>query len=342
MSVSGRSTYFEPSQLTVRSLRGRCSSDSFIGRTCLTDCWIMVLPRAAPWQWHSIFRSTGHSSSAYEILLSVKYLRLVSILAVPISDDLPTHQTYFLHLYFVSAPGSDHSLGVNICFPQTTRIALYSLAPVLIVMVSLLISWNGPIGAHVVTWFQLTLLLTITGLWIWLSGELIGANGQPGLVDIWLLLCVIVLGGTSCLAVLEQRWSDRILLQRKRRCLRTPSLSLLQNKAAAIPGTPALNVNSALNTGCFQGCACGGSNSGACPDNCMSCTGLQGRASGGFVSTNGTSGVYCSNSSCGASGHVCSGMGTHGQGNSAGNSPAPMGFSPQPIGIGGTKLVRTH
>ncbi|TPP63177.1 hypothetical protein FGIG_04415 [Fasciola gigantica] len=238
----------------------------------------------------------------------------------------------------IDRQGADHSLGVNICFPQTTRIVLYSLAPVLIVLVSLLILWNGPIGAHVVTWFHLTLLLTTTGLWIWLSGQEIGMNGQPGLVDIWLLICVVSVSLTSCLAVLEQRWSDRVLRQRQRRCLRTPSLSLLQNKAAAVPGTPALNVNPTLSAGCFQGCACGGSNSGTCPENCVNCAGLQARASGGFVSTNGTSGVYCSNGSCGASGHVCSGMGTHGQGNSSSNSPAPMGFSLQPLGMGTTKL----
>ncbi|VDP67006.1 unnamed protein product [Echinostoma caproni] len=239
---------------------------------------------------------------------------------------------------YIDRQGADHSLGVNICFPQTSRIVQYSLAPVFIVLASLLISWNGPIGTHIITWLQLTLLLTITGLWIWLSGQEIGVNGRPGLLDIWLLICVISICLTSCLAILEQRWSSRIIRQRQRRCLRTPSLSLLQNKAATVPGTPALNVNSALTAGCFQGCACGGSSSGTCPDNCISCAGMQGRASGGFVSPNGTSGVYCSNSSCGASGHVCPGLGTHGQGNSSSNSPAPMGFSPQPMGLGATKL----
>ncbi|KER32686.1 hypothetical protein T265_01364 [Opisthorchis viverrini] len=237
--------------------------------------------------------------------------------------------------------GSDHNLGINLCFAQTGRMIHNCLVPLILAVTSLILLWNGPIGTRESTWLQLALLILMSGLWTWLNQSNPTHTGLFGLIGVWCLICFLFILVSVCLAVVHERWVCRTLLrQRRRRLTRPPSTSLLQAKGPTALGPP-VGLNPNPNGGCFQSCACG-SSSGTCPESCMNCSTVPGgRASaGGFMPVNGSNGVYCSNSSCGgASGHGCGvGLGTLAGANTASNSPAPMGFSAQPMGMGTTKL----
>ncbi|TGZ75620.1 hypothetical protein CRM22_000262 [Opisthorchis felineus] len=241
----------------------------------------------------------------------------------------------------IDKQGSDHNLGINLCFAQTGRMIHNCLVPLILAITSLILLWNGPIGTRESTWLQLALLILMSGLWTWLNQSNPTHTGLFGLIGVWCLICFLFILVSVCLAVVHERWVCRTLLrQRRRRLTRPPSTSLLQAKGPTALGPP-VGLNPNPNGGCFQSCACG-SSSGTCPESCMNCSTVPGgRASaGGFMPVNGSNGVYCSNSSCGgASGHGCGvGLGTLAGANTASNSPAPMGFSAQPMGMGTTKL----
>ncbi|KAF7261058.1 hypothetical protein EG68_01584 [Paragonimus skrjabini miyazakii] len=243
----------------------------------------------------------------------------------------------------IDKKGPDHNLGINLCFSQTGRAIHGGIIPLLVVCISLILLWNGPLGTRETSWLQMALLLLISGQWFWIAERFPSSNGLSGPIDIWCLICFMFVLGANFLSVIHERWVYRIVRrQRRRRLTHVPSLNMLQNKGpgGVLIGTAGSNpVN-----GCFQGCSCG-SSSGTCLESCINCSTVPGRASGAFLSAqNGPNTVYCSNSSCGAPGHACNGTGA-GNGlnnlpgvNTANNSPAPMGFTPQSIGLGTVKM----
>ncbi|CAL8094503.1 unnamed protein product [Calicophoron daubneyi] len=235
--------------------------------------------------------------------------------------------------------GMDHSLAINICFSQTGRMTQCAIVPLLITLVSLLIIWSGPPGTRASSWAQCFLLLLISGFWFWISEHTTLVTKNPNPIDVWCLICLLIILSACCLSVYQERWILRILKQRKRRLHQANSATMMQNKNASVIVSPPTNPNA----NCFQGCACGTSSCGVCNDGCGTCVGAAVRTSGGFASSNGTNGVYCSNSSCGASGgsggHVCNGLGNMPGMNTASNSPAPpLGFSGQPMNTGANKM----
>ncbi|CAH8488440.1 unnamed protein product [Schistosoma turkestanicum] len=248
----------------------------------------------------------------------------------------------------------DQSLGINICFSQTSRIFQGSLPPVLLVLISILLLWTNQLGTQNLICTQCILFLLSITFWLWINEQHLNNAKLFGCLSVWCFMCSSTIFFIYLFVLIHHRLVCRFLQRKSQQLDRFSSLGLSHNHNNHNINHNQKTTSSGFNAdgpihermmnglGLMQNYGCCG-NCDACLDSCTSC--LAGRTSTGFISSNGTAVVCYSNSSCGLSGgssHACQAMPilstNQTVNNNNNNSPGPIGLN-QSMGLPTNKRV---